>query len=214
MISFSSVLAAASVVQRSRAALPSLLLLAAPFVLACTDSETVQAADSSVASAEAPAAPVTMPGARAAATPSTLPSVPVATEATAASVSKADFRTMRWIQGSWVGGKGSKLPFYQTFEAANDTTILVTTFADENFSAASESGTFLLTGTHAYYGPETASWIVSKWSGNHIEFSPYKGVSTGFTWDKVSDDQIRVTRTWSEGGAQQQQVITMLRRSK
>lgn len=210
MTSFSSVRAT-----RRRVALRPFLLLAVPFAFACTDAETVQSADSTgVALSGAASVPHKAPGENAVAVSASVPTVATATADQGASVTKEQFATLRAMQGNWAGDKEGKTPFFQTFEFASDSLITMITYADANFAVTSEVGAIVRTNNHVVYGPPTSSWVVTKWDGKHIEFTPMKGAASAFTWDIVSDDTIRVTRIWSENGKDQKKTIVMQRRAK
>lgn len=191
----------------------------AGLVAGCTDSETVPAADSAaaadaaVAAAPAPATAV-LPGSSA--KPETAgAAVPAAAnEAKGASVSREQFRSLRWIAGNWAGNAKSKTPYYQSYEVVNDTLITMNSYADAGFAAVSETGVIVATQGHVYYGPPSSAWIATKWDGNTIEFTPLKGAANSILWERVSNDEVRVTLIARPGGVEQRSTHLMSRRSR
>ena len=186
---------------------------------ACSDAENVVPADSAAAAAAAAAAsPVAdvgpTPGAKAVAPSPATPAVAVATEADGAKVSKEQFKTLRWIQGSWIGREGSGIPFYERYEVANDTAFTQYSYADAKFSSISETSSIVLTNGHVFSGPATASWIATKWEASVIAFSPFKGATSAFRWERLGADTWRATLLWRENGADKQRVYDMKRTAK
>lgn len=196
-----------------------LVFMGACLVASCADSETVQAtdsvaaADAALADAPAPASAV-LPGSSARTEPAGGVVATPATEAKGASVSRDQFKSLRWIAGNWAGNTKSKTPYFQSFEVINDTLITMHSYADAGFTAVSETGVIVATGGQVYYGPPSSAWIATKWEGNSIEFTPLKGATNSILWERVSKDEVRVTLIARPGGVEQRSAHVMTRRSR
>lgn len=123
--------------------------------------------------------------------------VPTATSpgAQAARLSVRDLRRLRWIEGSWRGSGDGQAPFYERYRFADDSTLVVDSFADSTLATVSESTRFELRGGRLG-NPGAARWVASRLDGRAVDFVPVAGARNTFTWRYDSPDQWTALLHW------------------
>jgi hypothetical protein len=164
---------------RRSTATPALAALAALALAACDPPPRAPAAP-----APAPAAAPTASSATAAASPQA-----------PARITVADFRKLRWIEGSWRGSGVGQAAFYERYRFADDSTLVVDAFPDSTLATVSESTRFELRGgTLGNAG--TVRWAASRLDGRAVDFVPVAGARNTFTWRYESPDRWTALLHW------------------
>jgi hypothetical protein len=135
-----------------------------------------------------PRAPATPAPAPAAAPASATPQAP-------ARITVADFRKLRWIEGSWRGSGSGQAPFHERYRFPDDSTLVVDTFPDSTLSTVSESTRFELRGG-TLGNPGTVRWVASRLDDRAVDFVPVAGARNTFTWRFESPDRWTALLHW------------------
>jgi hypothetical protein len=141
----------------------------------------------------APAAPALSPAAAPAT--STAPAPPAATSQTPARITVADFRKLRWIEGSWRGSGDGQAPFYERYRFPDDSTLVVDAFPDSTLSTVGESTRFELRGG-TLGNPGGVRWVASRLDDRAVDFVPVAGARNTFTWRFESPDRWTALLHW------------------
>ena len=133
------------------------------------------------------------------ATPAPAPAVPpaptAATTPQAGRFTPADFRRLRWIEGSWRGSGVGQAPFYERYRFVDDSTLVVDAFPDSTLATVSESTRFELRGG-TLGNPGTVRWVASRLDDRAVDFVPVAGARNTFTWRYESPDRWTALLHW------------------
>lgn len=123
-------------------------------------------------------------------------SPPASTRQAPAAISARDLRGLRWIEGSWRGAGGGQAPFYERYRFADDSTLVVDSFADSTLSAATESTRFELRGGRLGNASTTVRWAASRLDARSVTFVPEVGARNSFIWRYESPDRWTALLSW------------------
>ena len=140
---------------------------------------------------------------------------------TAARLSVRDLARLRWIVGDWrgMGADGtSQAPFFERYRFADDSTLLVESFADSTWRTVTETARWELRGGRLANAGTGAQWMAVRLDARAVDFAPVARARNSFRWARVNGDKAaraaewRATISWSDAaGAPQQRVYRMER---
>lgn len=107
---------------------------------------------------------------------------------TPATVARADFAHIAYLQGRWRGVDASGKAFFESYIALDDTTMRSFTFSDSTFAAPSESGRIRWASGQVRIDGGELRWVATLWSADSVRFEPELGASNSFTWIRRSPD--------------------------
>ena len=115
---------------------------------------------------------------------------------TAAALGATDLGRLRWIVGDWrgVGTAGTtQAPFYERYQFADDSTLVMEGFADSTFASATETTRYELRAGRLAdaRGRGTAVRLDSL----GVEFAAASGARNGFRWERAPGAGAR-PRSW------------------
>lgn len=113
----------------------------------------------------------------------------------AARISVAEFRRLRWIEGSWRGSGSGQAAFFERYRFADDSTLVVDSFADSTLAAVSESTRFELRGGRLG-NPGNVRWVASRLDDRAVTFVPVAGARNTFTWRYDARDRWTALLHW------------------
>jgi hypothetical protein len=93
-------------------------------------------------------------------------------------VTVSHFAGLRWLVGSWRGRMPDGGSFYEDYAFANDSTMVVRTFADSTFGLATETDSIVLRQGVVSYGPARATRV----EAGRVDFARVANPATGFTF--------------------------------
>ena len=108
----------------------------------------------------------------------------------------ADFRKLRWIEGSWRGSVSGEGPFFERSRFADDSTLVADTFADSTLATVTESARYELRGGRLGNANPTARWRASRLDERSVLFVPEVGVRNTFVWRYESPDLWTALLEW------------------
>jgi hypothetical protein len=111
-------------------------------------------------------------------------------------ITVADFRKLRWIEGSWRGSGVGQAPFYERYRFVDDSTLVVDAFPDSTLATVSESTRFELRGGTLANASATTRWVASRLDDRAVDFVPVVGVRNTFTWRFESPDRWTALLHW------------------
>jgi hypothetical protein len=138
----------------------------------------------------------------------------------AARLTARDLARLQWIVGDWRGtgiDGTSQAPFFERYRFANDSTLLVESFADSTWRAPTETTRWELRGGRLTNPGTGAQWIASRLDARSIEFAPLARARNSFRWARLGSDrgrarEWRATVSWTDAaGTRQQRVYRMER---
>lgn len=117
------------------------------------------------------------------------PEAEIAGAAEAASVTAADFRTIRWIEGTWRGTGGGVEPFVERYRLVDDSTLLRETFTDSSLSSIGDSALIVLRGSRVVEPAEDPRWQVTAFDSSSWRFESLERPGHAFTWRMEAPDR-------------------------
>ena len=93
---------------------------------------------------------------------------------------KADFKKLRWLEGTWRGTGGGVEPFFERYRFIDDSTIEIDFLTDASLSTSSKKKKIVLVDGRILYGDST---IASRLDSTSIDFD---SKNTPFSWLKKS----------------------------
>ena len=138
----------------------------------------------------------------------------------AARLAVGDLARLQWIVGDWrgIGIDGTlQAPFYERYRFADDSTLLVESFADSSWQAPTETTRWELRGGRLANPGPGAQWIAVRLDARSIEFAPLARARNGFRWARLGSaggpaQEWRATISWSDAaGTRQQRAYRMER---
>lgn len=105
-----------------------------------------------------------------------------------ATVPRADFRHISYLQGRWRGVDASGKAFFESYIALDDTTMRSFTFSDSTFTSPSESGRIRWASGQVRIDGGEVRWVATLWTADSVRFEPELGASNSFTWIRRSPD--------------------------
>ena len=115
-------------------------------------------------------------------------------------VSPAEFKTLRWLEGRWVGQEPDGKFFYEAYRFTDDSTMATWNYPDSSMTAATDSGEIRLRGGQVTSGGEQIAWVVAALDSASVEFAPLRGARNSFTWAKASGGGWVATLHWPLNG--------------
>lgn len=132
--------------------------------------------------------------------------------APAATVTAAEFQTIRWIEGTWRGSGGGVDPFYERYRFLDDSTLLRETFSDSSLAAVSDSTRIGLRGTRVVDPAGDPKWQATAFDSASWRFESLEDAARAFTWRRATEDSWTATLEWRDAtGSAQQRVYTLER---
>ena len=129
-----------------------------------------------------------------------------------------DLRALRWIEGTWRGTGETQPAFYERYSLADDSTLVVESFADSTMARVTDSTRFELRGGALTSVPQApgARWYGSALSGDSVRFEPLSGARNAFVWKRGSgaDDWVAVLSWPAASGGRVREVTYTMRRWK
>lgn len=103
-------------------------------------------------------------------------------------VTRAEFARLRWIVGTWRGTGVGQAPFYERYRLADDSTLLVETFADSTLARVTETARYELRAGELGDGDER--WAAVAIDARSVWFAPVPGghARNDFTWQRRGPD--------------------------
>lgn len=134
------------------------------------------------------------------------------TRAAAVTVTPADFRTFRWIEGTWRGTGGGIDPFYERYEFVDDSTLRRYSFADSTLGAVSDSARIGLRGSQVLDPVHDPEWQVTAFDSTSWRFESIEHAGRAFTWRRDTPDSWTATlESRDAAGNPQQRIYTLVR---
>jgi hypothetical protein len=112
-----------------------------------------------------------------------------ATPATPARVTPQQFAQLRWIVGDWRGSGTAgtrQAPFYERYRLANDSTLLVESFADSTWRRLTETTRFELRGGRLGNAGTGPQWTATAIDSLGVSFGPVARVRNTFRWERAA----------------------------
>jgi len=129
-------------------------------------------------------------------TPAAVPAPPTASPQAAVRLTRTDFRRLRWIEGSWRGSGSGQAPFYERYRFADDSTLVVDSFADSTLATVSESTRFELRGGSLGNAGQAVRWVAARLDDRAVDFVPVAGARNTFTWRYETPDRWTALLHW------------------
>jgi hypothetical protein len=129
----------------------------------------------------------------------------------------ANLHALEWITGTWRGSGVGQAPFYERYRFADDSTLVVESFADSTLRTVSEVTRFALRDSALTSIPGAigdapagvARWYGSALSSDSVRFEPLSGVRNSFTWVRGTTANDWLARlTWPAAGERPARVVS------
>ena len=98
---------------------------------------------------------------------------------------RAEFQSLRWLEGVWLGTGGQR-PFFERYDMLNDTTIQIRYYADSTRTEERGRGSVYLSEGMIYHAADGATWVVVQFDRTGIYFAPHEGAHNSFRWTRLS----------------------------
>ena len=136
------------------------------------------------------------------------PAVPAVAPAT---VALDDFRRLHWLDGRWRGFMADGQTFYEQYEIPDDSTIIMTPFADSTFRTAEDPSRITLRAGRVTSESARSRYVATRVDSTGADFSPERG-NNAFTWTRESDTKWSATLRWTDRDGRPQTRIYALHR--
>ena len=137
----------------------------------------------------------------------------LAAQRQAAPATPAQFRELHWLAGRWRGSGGAYPAFYEEYRVINDSTLLMRSFADSTFRAATDSSWIELRKGSVATRSDRAASVAIELSTGRVRFAREGSARGGYTWSRVSPDEWTATlHAATPGGAETVYVMRRVRR--
>ena len=129
----------------------------------------------------------------------------------------ANLRALQWITGTWRGSGVGQAPFYERYRLADDSTLVVESFADSTLRKVSEVTRFALRdsaltslpGASGEPQAGVARWYGSALSSDSVRFEPLTGARNTFVWARgATADEWLARLTWPATGDRPARVVS------
>jgi hypothetical protein len=102
------------------------------------------------------------------------------------------FKSMRWLDGRWVGSGGAYAAFYEEYRITDDSSIVRLAFADSTFATPSDTALIEWRAGSASSGDVgVRKYSLVSIHGDTVRFAPATEGRSGFTWIRLSDSTWR-----------------------
>lgn len=130
----------------------------------------------------------------------------------AATVSAADFQTMRWLEGTWRGTGGGVDPFFERYRMVDDTTLLRQSFGDSTLATVSDSARIVLRGNMVVEPAHAPAWRVTSFDSSSWRFESIERAGHAFTWRRDTPDRwTAILESRNAAGSPQERTYTLER---
>jgi hypothetical protein len=127
---------------------------------------------------------------------------------------KADFASLRWLDGRWRGRLPDGKPFFESYAVVNDSTIHQGAFSDSTFQTQTDSSVLGLRGGLLVQQGQGSTWVASHLDSAAVRFDLVKAPANYFTWTRRGADAWEAQLFNVDARGQQQRVVYQMRRVK
>ncbi|MBC5993087.1 hypothetical protein [Pontibacter cellulosilyticus] len=104
-----------------------------------------------------------------------------------------EFKSLRWLEGTWKGTADGEAPFFEKYEFVNDTLMQITYYSDSSLKKGSTDGGVYFSGGKIYHNYKSALWELKQLDGKSAAFVPLRRASNSFTWKYTSPNEWTAT---------------------
>ena len=108
----------------------------------------------------------------------------------------ADFKKVRWIEGTWRGTGVGQGPFYERYKFENESTLAVETLEGEKFDQVTDVTRFTLKDGRITGGGEGSLYAASAVNDNSITFDPVIKARNSFRWQRENENSWTAILSW------------------
>jgi hypothetical protein len=130
---------------------------------------------------------------------------------TAKTLTSADLKKLRWIEGTWRGTGDGQAPFYERYRFENDTTLAVETLEGDKQDKVADVTRFELKDGQFGGGSEGSRYVATSLDDKSITFDPVTKARNSFRWERESENSWKATLNWTEGKIAKERVYHMER---
>lgn len=123
----------------------------------------------------------------------------------------SDFQQLRWLEGRWMGTTDGESPFYEQYHFQNDSTLVVTYYADAGFTRRTGGAKVYLSVEHLYQTAGPARWAATRVTRSGIYFVPLVNSAASYDWTYVSPNEWTSTMRSGASGRERTTVYHMHR---
>jgi hypothetical protein len=127
-------------------------------------------------------------------------------------VTPAQFRSLGWLEGRWVGTENGASPFYEGYRFAGDTLLRSYDFADSTAAPATDSSAIVLSGDTVLTGSGSSRYVLTALDSATATFEPLRNARNAFTWHRTADSSWTATLSWRDSTGQRRQRSYEMRR--
>ncbi len=102
------------------------------------------------------------------------------------SFSVDDFRGLRWLEGNWRGAAPGEPAFHEGYRFVDDSTMVMTYYADSTFTRPTGTATVELRNGRVYHRSGGALWVLTRSDASGLHFSPVERARNRFLWRRES----------------------------
>jgi hypothetical protein len=129
----------------------------------------------------------------------------------AMSITSADLKKLRWIEGTWRGTGDGQTPFYERYKFENDVTLAVETLEGDKQDKVAEVTKFELKNGQFAGGSGGSRYVATSIDEKSINFDPVTKARNSFRWERESENSWKATLNWTEGTTAKERVYHMER---
>lgn len=124
---------------------------------------------------------------------------------------KADFASLRWLEGNWQGTADGEAPLYERIRVANDSTMEITYYRDPTFAQPTGDGRLYLSVGRIYHTFGANQWVATRAGADGLFLVAQTTGRNNFAWSFLSPDEWTSTMRTGIGGHERVLVYHMRR---
>jgi hypothetical protein len=137
------------------------------------------------------------------------PAAPVAIK-----VTPAQFRSLAWLEGRWIGTQAGGSHFYEGYRFADDSTLRSYEYGDSTAAPAKDSGRIWLSGDTVLTGSGNSRYVLTALDSGSAHFAPLVNARNAFTWRRNADSSWTATLAWRDSTGAERTRVYEMRRSR
>jgi hypothetical protein len=112
-------------------------------------------------------------------------------------ITRAEFKQLRWLEGTWRGTGIGQGPFYERYSFPNDTTLAIE-HLDSTLSRVTETSHYVLANGKLANTNPRMKWQASAIAARSVTFTPVLGARNSFIWKYENVDSWTAILLWPE----------------
>jgi hypothetical protein len=125
---------------------------------------------------------------------------------------KAQFASIRWLDGRWRGVDSAGKPFFEAYRVVNDSTMHQGTFSDSTFATQTDSAVVGWRNGVVVDQGASSPWVATRLDSGVVTFALTKAATNRFVWIRHSPDEWEAQIYTPDRAGREQRVVYRMQR--